>query len=98
MEARVVVLDDSIQVSSRFPRVLQKPKIEDAVTTFAAGSDRGFQDVRSYINSLAYSPDGMTVVASMEGSNAVVVVPQNQAKYRRKWLRSANRCHHFDRH
>ena len=53
------------------------PGLEDAVSVFATGSDTRFQDLRSYINSVTFSPDGMTIMASMEGSDAIVVIPQN---------------------
>ena len=53
------------------------PGLEDAVSVFAAGTDVRFQDLRSYINSVTFSPDGMTIMASMEGSDAIVVIPQN---------------------
>lgn len=57
-----------------------KPGLEDAVTVFSAGTDLGFNDLRSYINSVTFSPNGMTILASMEGSDAVLVIPQNPEK------------------
>lgn len=36
-----------------------------------------FQTVRSYLSSTAFSPDGMVVLATMEGSEAIVHVPMH---------------------
>ena len=60
------------------------PGIEDSSVVFAAGSDIQHQDRRSYVNSVTFSPDNMTMLASMEGSDAVIVIPRNVSSRQRR--------------
>jgi len=60
------------------------PGIEDSVTPFASGQDLdGFTPVRSYVSSVSFAPDGMVLLATMEGSNTVVTIPRNVADERK---------------
>jgi len=61
-----------------------EPRPEGQRTLFAQGArsivNNGSldqQNVRSYLSSLTFSPDGLMLLASMEGSEAIVAMPMN---------------------